>query len=343
MKKSFFYIVLLLFVSENLEAQREKIRMKLKPNMSQRNLLGCINALLSSQSHKSFKDNFVEEVHDMFWTSLRIATILNYYANPFFITKKVKVNLYHFFLAGITEITVSGKPTEISFIDSTLFNILKELDILEDFQFFLLKKLGFDRNNLGPFKIRSDGGLILDINGSSRLANKLIRLRDDNMVFDESVFYMMIYPFEQAIASHIPLSQDLELEKLNSLTPIDLRHLFLAVLEFDNPIRRFLLDRFDDLEDEVYSKLTLQTTNTDYLFNVFMFQVPLVEVINDVSDDIYSNRSLLRFLKEEFLEELFQEIQEIYLVFRSSDSTQLGKIISIQKNQEQPPTLDMEF
>ncbi len=159
--KIFLYMfLLLLFISGELEAQESKSTNPDRLNVRQRNPLECTSALLLPQLHGNPKNNFTEEVHDMMWLSLRIAIILNHQANPFFTPKEVKVNLYHFFLAGITEITAFEMPNEESLIDGTLFNILKELNVLEDFQFFLLKQLGFDRNNLGPFKIKSEGGLI---------------------------------------------------------------------------------------------------------------------------------------------------------------------------------------
>ena len=311
------FLCVLLFILGGLEAQGSESIKPDTPNAGQSHLLECVGALLSSQSHKSLEDKFTKEVHGMVWTSLRIATILNHYANPFFVPKRVKVNLYHFFLAGITEVTT--RINRVSFINSTLFNVLKELDILEDFQFFLLKQLGFDRNNLGPFLIEPGGCLILDII-SGNLARKLVRLKDDNMVLDEDIIDM-IYHSGQIIASQTLLFRDLISEDLNSLGPVDLNHLVLAVLKFENPIHGFLLDHINDLEDEIYPKLILQTTNTNYHFNAVSFQSSLMSLISLIRAangvDIISpgNLSFLEALEQKISEGPFQEI---YLTFNRS-------------------------
>ena len=340
-----------------------------RPTNRQRDLLESMNqpaALPSLELHGNLENASLKELDDMMWASSRIAVVLDLKANPLLKLQDVKINLYHFFLAGITEITTFEMPADISFIDGAVFTTLKELGILEEFQFFLLGQLGFDRDNLGPFEIRPDGGLILDID-SPLLINKLLTINEDTIAPNEEVLNMI----DQSIlikASPALLSQRLKPENSDSLNSIDLSHLFLAILTFENPIRSFLLDHLTDpptllertvgwlfdswsaeprkikeLKAKLYPRLTPQTTGTNYHFDIGSFHSTLLLFTalstSTPPPDIFSDHDY-------FLKILEQETSEpIYLTFNYTDgnTTQVGKVISIQKNQKQPPSIDTEL
>ena len=99
------------------------------------------------------------EAQDMLIMSSLIASQL--WPNKLPIQIKFKVML----LSSFTEVKIvyqeKGIFHNFSLINKTLFNIFKRLGILKDIQMFLLNQLGLNGNDLGPFRIKDEGGLTL--------------------------------------------------------------------------------------------------------------------------------------------------------------------------------------
>ncbi len=133
-----------------------------------------------------------------------------------------QVTLYHIFLAAMTEVRVDGAP--ITYTNPKLLAFLRERNLLENFQNFLLNNIGLSRDQLGPlFEKNSDGMLILntdiqfdrnsasDFNNYTPDANRLLAEMTQEKEIDVQ-----------------------ETEKTGALLPNDF---FINVLKFDNPIR----------------------------------------------------------------------------------------------------------
>ncbi len=133
-----------------------------------------------------------------------------------------QVNLYHIFLAAMTEVRVDGAP--ITYTNPNLLIFLREQKLLGDFQNFLLNNLGSNRTHLDSlFEKKSDGTFILNWNTS--------------VPFDGNHVSNFIYTF------------DVErlLEAMNQNKQVDTKNdFFLYTLEFDNPIRKFFFDRLTE-------------------------------------------------------------------------------------------------
>ena len=144
----------------------------------------------------------------------------------------IQLNPTLIFLGALTEVKIDSQEQGVfhnfSFIDGMLFTVLKRLGILEDTQAFLLNLLGFSNNNLGPFEMRPDGGVILHLDR---------------------------YPIIP-MATHFDYSETASalLDAIGRLTPQNVQEgagqslptfserLLLTVLELDIPLRSFLFN-----------------------------------------------------------------------------------------------------
>ena len=147
----------------------------------------------------------------------------------------IQINLTLIFLGAITEVKVDSEDKgvfhDFSLIDGMLFTILKRLGILEATQTFLLSQLGFNDNNLGPFKKRPGGGLTLHFNipPTASMAT--------HFDYDETV---------SAILDTIGKStlQNVQEGSTQSF-PTFSQRLLLIVLDVDIPLRTFLFEALD--------------------------------------------------------------------------------------------------
>ena len=136
-----------------------------------------------------------------------------------------QVNLYHIFLAAMTEVRVDGAP--ITYTDPKLLDFLRRQNLLEGFQNFLLNNVGSNRARLDSlFEKRSDGTFILNWNTDIKLGHNYASNFINYTLDAEKVLVEMR-----------------ENERKDRPFPDDF---FLYILEFDNPIRRFFFDHLTE-------------------------------------------------------------------------------------------------
>ena len=124
------------------------------------------NCIVSLSSHK---DKRIEALSSEAQGMLVISSLI---ASQLQLETPRQINITIFLLSGLTEVNSQGNKTFLSFslIDGTLFTILNRLEILEDVQNFLLSRLGFNNNKLGPFSMIDEGGLTLHLNKAPSLS-----------------------------------------------------------------------------------------------------------------------------------------------------------------------------
>ena len=124
----------------------------------------CPSALSHSNVEKT--EQFSNESQDMMLIASLMASQMQ--------TTSQKINSSLILLSAITEVKVAGQNKgsfhNLSLIGGTLFTVFKRLNILENFQNFLLNQIGLSESNLGPFSMSTEGELILHLNTSPAIS-----------------------------------------------------------------------------------------------------------------------------------------------------------------------------
>ena len=135
-----------------------------------------------------------------------------------------QVTLYHIFLAAMTEVHVDGGP--VTYTNFGLLAFLREYNLLDDFQNFLLNNVGLSRDHLNSlFEKRSDGTLILNTD-----------MRPDRNSTSDFSNYT---PDTDRLLTAVTQRRGAGIRYF----PNDF---FLYVLRFDTPIRQFFFDRLTE-------------------------------------------------------------------------------------------------
>lgn len=210
MKKAFFIIIFALSFTPSMPLWAE-----------------CDAALVKNLSY-----NLSNESVNVMLMASWLAAASHSQIEPVSLAAKPEVNLYHLFLATMTEIKTSHHNINLSLIGSTVHLVLSDFGVLEDFQAFLLSSLGFNGHSTGPFEVRpkkEEGGITLYVNDLSTLSV------DDHFATIDRLLNEA-HNQRNADVNYRP-GQGQE-STLNP--PISPEHFLLAILQFDNPIREFL-------------------------------------------------------------------------------------------------------
>ena len=173
----------------------------------------CIVSL-SSQKDKRINALSIEAQNMFIMSSLIVSQL-----QPNVSSINIKVLLLSAFITVKVNSQRKGVFHNFSLIDRTLFTVLKNLEILEDIQTFLLSQLGFSDGNLGPFSRRHERGLILHL--------------------DEDPSLPMIVNFNYDSTINRFLDKIMELEK-DKKKPSNEHMTFNELLLLVSPLRPFL-------------------------------------------------------------------------------------------------------
>ena len=180
-------------------------------------------------------------------------------------TLPAKVNLYHILLAALTEVQLTDEAIHhLNLVDidsenkNVLFVVLKNLEILRDFQRFLLEKIGLNSSDPDPFQFQSDGSLLLHLNGIvptiidydqriDRLWNLAIREKEKEIRYTNNknksnrrntryneTFWNLTFPehfFLAALSVDLPLLHFLSSEHFNSKTLVQIKDTFYHLID----------------------------------------------------------------------------------------------------------------
>ena len=241
----------------------------------------------------------------------------------------MQINLTILFLSTLTEVKIGSQDKRtfhhLSLIDRTLFNVFKQLGILEDIQTFLLSQLGLSSDDLGPFSIRDSGGLTLHLNTPPSVAIRDLWPLAVNLLMEiqlsASSSIMMANYFNYDESTEILFKKIRDIKRRALWGPAFAEALLLAALEFRNPLRSFLFDALNTknvvkIKSDLYKSLAKLRRKKS---RGFYSKYTMIQGEPEQENDRVLRRQG-KFLRDFSKEEIDRLIQGAILLFQEEDN-----------------------